>query len=133
MQVTIDIQVSPETVKEQWTAEVANTFIEEAVAESGLTPFAHRAVEDLPDRLIFFQMIAESHVSGHLMREHGLGWIDVFSCKPVNALAIGKIAQRHFTRSGDGVRVRVLGRGLLPQGGTDGAHDSGANPQGQAH
>ena len=129
MHVTEDHKVSAETVRERWKRAAVDIFIDEAIGQSGLGPIAQRSVVDLPDRLLFFQMIAESHISGHLMREYGWGWIDVFSCKPVNALEVGRAVQRHFTSPGDGLRVRVLGRGILPEGEPDGAHDPGTSPQ----
>lgn len=132
MQVQVDLKVVASTVEERWTHEVVDAFIEEAVGLTGLSTIAQRAIIDLPDVIVFFQLIAESHISGHLNRHHGLGWVDIFSCKPLDAREVGSIVQRHLTGPDDGLRVRVLGRGILPEGGPDGAHDQGARAQGQA-
>lgn len=129
MQVLVDLKVSEQTVNERWTLAAVNAFIEDAVGRTGLNQIGERAVEQLPGQLSFMQMIAESHISGHLMYDYRLGWIDVFSCKPLAAIEIGRAIQRHLIGPGDGLRVRVLGRGVLPEGGTDGVHDQGARAQ----
>lgn len=129
MQVTVDLRVGARTVKRRWTADAANAFVDDAMRVAGLTPIAPRALVNLPDRLIFFQLMAESHVSGHLMREYRLGWVDVFSCLPLDPAEVRKAIRRHLAGPRDSLKVRVLGRAMLPEGGTDGAHDSGARAQ----
>jgi len=67
------------------------TFLKEAVAATGLHAISGYAVHQWHDKVVGFVVIAESHVSVHL-EGNGTGWIDVFSCRPVDTRAMSDLA-----------------------------------------
>jgi hypothetical protein len=115
MHVLVDIKVAPPKARRHWTPSAANAFVDRAIEITGLKPFGERQVVERGDILTFFQFIAESHIAGHLDRHYGLGWVDVFSCKPVDTGPLMIALGQHLVRPADGhVEVHTLDRGLLP-------------------
>jgi S-adenosylmethionine/arginine decarboxylase-like enzyme len=111
--VTVDIEARPRTARKRWTAQAANAFIDRAIAITGLRAIAERQVAERGDVLMFYQLIAESHISGHLDRRHGRGWVDVFSCRPLEARLVQAAASKYLGADGT-ISLRCLDRGVLP-------------------
>lgn len=115
MHLAATLNVAHTTVPEKWTAEGVHKFLDQAVAATKLTPFGERQLVDQPERVIFCQLIAESHIAGHLERGHAIGWLDVFSCKDINVGLVIEAVREHLSLPGDHWTVTMLDRGKLPQ------------------
>jgi len=115
MHVLLDLKVGPVKARRCWTPEASNAFIDRAVQITGLDPFGERTVCYHGQVLMFCQLIAESHIAGHLDRQHGLGWVDVFSCADVDSELVAAAVQLHLlVGTGGRMKVQVLERGMSP-------------------
>lgn len=114
MHVQVDITGEPAFAHQRWTDEAANAFIDRAIAVTGLQPFGIRQVGRHAGVLMFIQLIAQSHISGHLDAAHGAGWVDVFSCRSLDVAQVVAAVRQHLLLN-DAARIRVLERGPLFQ------------------
>lgn len=122
MHVTVDLRGEPEVATERWSPDAANRFVDRALEITGLQAIAERQIVSAPGAVLFFQLIAESHICGHLA--HGRGWafIDVFSCRPIDSVQVLKAAVDLFGVGGP-VKLRVFeDRGILPEGRSGDGH-----------
>lgn len=100
---------------ERWTLERANAFIDAAVELSGLNAI-HRIGGDYDGNIMLLQLIAESHIAVHLMKNEEpepYGAIHVFSCRDFDRLEMARLAAEFFVEAGGPIRVSSLPRGDL--------------------
>jgi len=116
MHVLVDIKTRRVAARRDWTPRAANAFVDRAVEITGLSPFGERQVIEHDDLVIFCQLIAESHIIGHLDRHRGRAWVDVFSCRDVDADLVEAAVLQYLVppSAASTSTVRVLDRGILP-------------------
>lgn len=82
--------------------ENVHAFIKELVPAIDMVAFGEAMVEHFathaPDKagISFVQMIETSNISGHLVDVNGDGYIDIFSCKPVDIGIAQDTIQKYF-------------------------------------
>jgi len=109
-------QATPAVAAERWTLTRAQAFIKAAVELSHLSPI-HQVGGDYDGNIMLLQLIAESHIAVHLMKNQPepYGAVHVFSCRDFGQDEMAHLAADFFVEAGGKVRCYTLPRGHLPE------------------
>lgn len=106
--VTLDIRgVKPELLDD---ADFLLDVLRTAAAEAGVTVLQESHHKFEPQGVTAFLLLSESHLSIHTYPEHGVAFIDAFTCGQADPLpAVDYI---RLALGGDGIIIRDLCRGF---------------------